>query len=111
VNGVADGLLFGNVRQFVVQVETVAAVLLYSGVMTFLILKAIGLVMPIRVGAKQERLGIDIVNHGEEAYSSGEGALLLLDDEVPRTFLDGTYEDPDAEVFRSPATASRSSDA
>jgi Amt family ammonium transporter len=100
VNGVADGLLFGNVRQLAVQAFTVAVVFLYSGLMTFLILKGLSLVMPIRAVLREERLGLDIVNHGEEAYSSGEGALLLMDDEVPTAFLDGSNEDPDAEAGR-----------
>jgi len=111
INGVADGLLFGNVRQFVVQLGTVAAVFAYSSVLTFLILKVIGLFLPIRAVGREERLVLDIVAHGEEAYSTGEGALLLLDDEVPTAFLDGSSHDPDAETARrSPTFATRSSD-
>jgi Amt family ammonium transporter len=92
INGVADGLLFGNVRQFTVQVVSVVAVLAYSGGLTFLILKAIALVTPLRVDVRDERRGLDIVNHGEEAYTTGEGALLLVDEEVPKTFRDGSWE-------------------
>ena len=112
VNGVADGLLFGNVRQLSVQAFTVAVVFLYSGLMTFLILKGLSLVMPIRAVPREERLGLDIVSHGEEAYSSGEGALLLMNDEVPTAFLDGSNEDPDAEAGRlTAAPVTRSFDA
>jgi Amt family ammonium transporter len=50
--------------------------------MTFLILKTIGLVLPLRGTAKEESLGMDLLNHGEEAYASGEGAVLLLDEEI-----------------------------
>jgi Amt family ammonium transporter len=68
--------------------------------------------MPIRAVPREERLGLDIVNHGEEAYSSGEGALLLMDDEVPTAFLDGSNEDPDAEAGRlTVARVARSFDA
>ena len=86
VNGVADGLLFGNAAQFGAQVVSIVAVLLYSGVLTFVILKVVGMFMPLRVEEKEERKGLDIANHGEEAYSSGEGALLLLDHEAPGMF-------------------------
>jgi Amt family ammonium transporter len=77
-NGVADGLLFGNPRQFAIQAAGVAAALLYSGVMTFGILKVIALAVPLRVSAREEGLGLDVTQHGEEAYTSGEGAILVL---------------------------------
>ena len=49
----------------------------YAFVMTFALLKAIGLVMPLRGSEHEEALGMDLVHHGEEAYASGEGAILL----------------------------------
>ena len=42
-----------------------------------------------RAVPKEEGVGMDIVNHGEEAYSTGEGAVLLLDDEVPAVITNG----------------------
>lgn len=95
VNGVADGLLFGDVAQFTVQAGTVAVVFAYSGAVTFLILKGLSLVTPLRVEAKEESRGLDIVNHGEEAYTSGEGALLLLDHEVHEALRGGPRVDPE----------------
>ena len=44
---------------------------------TFVLLKLIGLVMPLRATEREEALGMDIVSHGEEAYATGEGALLV----------------------------------
>jgi Amt family ammonium transporter len=41
------------------------AVFAYAGGMTWIILKAISLVMPLRVGAAQESVGLDISEHGE----------------------------------------------
>jgi Amt family ammonium transporter len=82
INGTADGLLFGNVAQFGIQALSVVAVFAYSGLLTFAILKVMGLFMTIRAVPKEEGVGMDIVNHGEEAYSTGEGAVLLLDDEA-----------------------------
>jgi Amt family ammonium transporter len=49
----------------------------YAFAMTFVLLKLIGLVMPLRVPANQEAVGLDVTQHGEEAYVSGEGAILV----------------------------------
>ncbi|NNE35097.1 MAG: ammonium transporter [Rhodothermales bacterium] len=81
-NGGADGLFFGNAAQLGIQALSIVAVFAYSAAMTFVILKAIGLVMDLRADKKAESIGLDILNHGEEAYSDGEGALLLLDEEI-----------------------------
>ncbi len=82
INGTVDGLLFGNLAQFGIQALSVGVVFLYSGLLTFAILKGMSLFMTIRAVPKEEGVGMDIVNHGEEAYSTGEGAVLLLDDEA-----------------------------
>ena len=67
-NGVADGLLFGNPGQLLIQATAVAAAIVYSGVMSFILLKLIGLVIPLRATAADEGTGLDITQHGEEAY-------------------------------------------
>jgi Amt family ammonium transporter len=41
------------------------------------ILRVIGLVMPLRASEHEEAQGMDIVQHGEEAYVTGEGAILI----------------------------------
>ncbi len=81
-NGSADGLLFGNPMQLGIQALSIVVVFAYSGGMTFLILKGLGLAMELRSDKKSEGRGLDVINHGEEAYSDGEGALLLLDEEM-----------------------------
>jgi Amt family ammonium transporter len=63
-----DGLLFGNPGQFAVQLTAVAAALVYSGVMSFILLKLIGLVLPLRADVSDESTGMDLSQHGEEAY-------------------------------------------
>jgi Amt family ammonium transporter len=35
------------------------------------------LFVPLRVSEREEALGMDVVQHGEEAYNSGEGAILV----------------------------------
>jgi Amt family ammonium transporter len=77
-NGTADGLLYGNPRQLGVQAVAVLAAIAYSAAATFVILKLIALVSSLRVGANEEGLGLDVSQHGEEAYARGEGAILVL---------------------------------
>ena len=40
----------------------------------------IGLFTPLRGSEHEEALGMDVVHHGEEAYATGEGAILVLPD-------------------------------
>jgi Amt family ammonium transporter len=76
----ADGLLFGNPRQLAIQLAAVLLSLAWSGALTFGLLKLIGLVIPLKVAAREEGLGLDVSQHGEEAYASEAGALLILPD-------------------------------
>ena len=50
----------------------------YSGVASYLLLKLIGVVMSLKAVTKEEGLGMDFSQHGEEAYADGEGAILVL---------------------------------
>jgi Amt family ammonium transporter len=77
-NGAADGLLFGNPRQFLVQVLAVLVTMAFSAAGTFVLLKLVNVVIPIKVTLRDEGLGLDVSQHGEEAYTSGEGAILVL---------------------------------
>src|SRR6187399_1609950 len=74
----SDGLLFGNPRQFGIQVVAILLVAAYSGVGSFALLKLIGLVMPLRAEGNEEGVGMDVTQHGEEAYAEGEAAILVL---------------------------------
>jgi Amt family ammonium transporter len=77
INGVADGLLYGNPHQFLVQVTAVASALVYSGVLSFVLLKVIGAVTPLHASADDESEGLDSTMHGEEAYTHpGAGTLM-----------------------------------
>jgi len=87
--GGADGLLAGNPRQLGIQALGVAVTLVYSAVMSFGLLKLVGLAAPLRAGVRAEGLGLDIGEHGEEAYTEGEGAILILPPTPPRP-LPGT---------------------
>ncbi|MDQ4049401.1 MAG: ammonium transporter [Actinomycetota bacterium] len=76
-NDVSDGLLYGNAAQLGDQALAVLAAPTYAFAMTFVLLKVIGLVMPLRASEGEEALGMDVVQHGEEAYVTGEGAILV----------------------------------
>lgn len=82
--GGTDGLLHGNVRQLAIQLVGVLVTLAYSAAMSFGLLKLAGLVAPLRANARIEGLGLDVGEHGEEAYTEGEGAILVLPDPPSR---------------------------
>ncbi|MGI8594622.1 MAG: ammonium transporter [Solirubrobacteraceae bacterium] len=76
-NGVSDGLLYGDAGQLGSQALAALAAPAYAFGATFVILKVIGLITPLRGPEREEALGMDIVHHGEQAYASGEGAILI----------------------------------
>ena len=78
----ADGLLAGNAAQLGIQALGVATSLIYAGAMTFVILKVLGWVTVLRAAPKTEGVGMDVSQHGEEAYTNGEGSILVLPDVV-----------------------------
>jgi len=76
-NGVSDGFVYGNAAQLGDQALAALAAPLYAFFATYLLLRLIGLVMPLRSSEREEALGLDVIHHGEEAYASGEGAILI----------------------------------
>jgi Amt family ammonium transporter len=78
-NAPADGLLHGGARLMLNQAAAVGAVLLYSALITFLLLKLIDAIIGLRRSPRDEGIGMDITQHGEEAYNRGEGAVLVLE--------------------------------
>jgi Amt family ammonium transporter len=67
VNGV-NGLLFGNPGQLVAQVLAVAVVALFAFFGSYLLLKLVNVFSPLRVTPQAEDAGLDLSEHGEEAY-------------------------------------------
>jgi Amt family ammonium transporter len=59
------GLLEGNGKQLLIQLYGVAATVAWSGVGTFVLLKLIGLLVPLRVSKENEIEGLDVTQHGE----------------------------------------------
>ena len=67
VNGV-NGLLYGNAGQLVAQLLAIGVVAPFSFLGSYALLKAINVVSPLRVSPEEEDTGLDISQHGEEAY-------------------------------------------
>lgn len=53
------------IPQLVTQIEGVVAVMIYSAIMTFIIAKVIDITIGLRVGDEEERMGLDLSQHGE----------------------------------------------
>jgi Amt family ammonium transporter len=68
LNGLFDGLIAGNPGQVAIQGTAVLTAIVYSGVVSFVLLKLIGIVIPLRADLTDEGTGLDITQHGEEAY-------------------------------------------
>ena len=66
----ADGLITGRFDQLWIQIQAAGFTILWVGVGTYAVLKAIGAFVPLRLTDTQERQGADIHAHGEEAYNS-----------------------------------------
>jgi Amt family ammonium transporter len=64
----ADGLLYGNAGQLWTQLLAVGTTIVFSAGMTFLLLKLVNIVTPLRSEELHEEEGLDVVEHGEKGY-------------------------------------------
>jgi ammonium transporter, Amt family len=72
-----DGLLNGGGATLLgKQVVAVAATLAFSGVLSFVILKAVDSVIGLRVSEEQEIAGLDLAQHSEAGYAFSEGGSM-----------------------------------
>ncbi len=62
----ADGLFYGNASFFFIQVKALLIVVTYSFVVSFLIFKFIGAILPLRVSEEEEEMGLDASQHDEK---------------------------------------------
>jgi len=67
--GGADGLIAGNTAQMWPQFVSVVATIGHSLVVTFILYKAIDMIIGVRVDEHAEALGIDLAEHHERAYT------------------------------------------
>jgi Amt family ammonium transporter len=64
-----DGLVFGNLHLIGVQLVGILAVVLYSLIVTMIILKILDKTLGVRIKAEDELEGLDLSQHGESGYS------------------------------------------
>ncbi|HEU4980314.1 MAG TPA: ammonium transporter [Solirubrobacterales bacterium] len=76
-NGVSDGLIYGNAAQLGDQALAALAAPVYAFVATYVLLRVIGFVTDLRGVERDEAVGMDFIHHGEEAYPTKEGAILV----------------------------------
>lgn len=65
----ADGLFFGNPQQLLIQAAATAVTLVYSFAVSMIIYKIVDFVIGVRVGEKEEAIGLDLTQHHERAYT------------------------------------------
>jgi len=75
--GGTAGFIEGNFAQLGTQAMAVLAALTFSAVASLTLYKLVALVSPLRVERDEEGRGLDVHLHGEQAISSGEGAVLI----------------------------------
>ena len=68
INAAGSGLIDGNPGQVLVQLVAVGATITYAVGATFLIVKLVDFLLGMRVGAREEEMGLDLSVHGEVAY-------------------------------------------
>ena len=66
--GLAEGVTSG--QQFMVQFAGVAITAVWTAVASYIILKLVGMVTPLRVDNQTEIEGLDLAQHGERGYSN-----------------------------------------
>jgi len=74
-NVTTSGLFYGHPHQLLVQAGAALTIIVWDGLVTFLILKGIGLFMKLRIPDAELEIG-DVAVHGEEAYPTEELALV-----------------------------------
>jgi Amt family ammonium transporter len=80
----ANGLIHGNPGQLGAQAAAVGVTLGYSLVATLVILRVLDLVFGLRVSEEEEKIGLDMSQHGERAYAfQGLSVLQVADLTVP----------------------------
>ncbi|MEG6585331.1 ammonium transporter [Dendrosporobacter sp. 1207_IL3150] len=79
----ADGLFYGNSALMLPQLVGVIAAAAFSGIATFAIIKVMSAFMAIRVESTDESGGLDISEHGQEAYDLTIGTALPVINERP----------------------------
>ena len=65
----ANGLLYGNPGLLWIQIKVVLITMVFSFVVSFILFKLVDAVMGLRVSDHEERIGLDLSEHREAAYT------------------------------------------
>lgn len=65
----ADGFFYGNPAQLFIQIKAVLITAIYSFVVSFILLKIVNAVFNLRSSKEDERIGLDLTEHREAAYT------------------------------------------
>ncbi len=65
----ANGLFYGNPAQLWIQFKAVAITAVFSFVVTFILLKLVNIIFKVRSESQEERIGLDLTEHREAAYT------------------------------------------
>ena len=68
-----SGLIYGSAKLFIAQIGAIVFTIIFSAVMTFIIIKVISLFTAIRVSDRAEAVGLDDSEHDETAYPTFMG--------------------------------------
>jgi Amt family ammonium transporter len=63
------GAFYGNTTQVMLQLKAVGVTLIYSGVVSFILLKIIDFTIGLRTSEEGEKMGLDLTDHAETAYT------------------------------------------
>ncbi|HXY68876.1 MAG TPA: ammonium transporter [Gemmatimonadales bacterium] len=100
--GGADGVLAGNLAQLGVQALAVLAAIAISAVGTAVIFGLLHVTMGVRAGVHDEITGLDIADHGEEAYFGGDvGAVAGPGLALGRSVIVAHHKEPPARAKAS----------
>jgi Amt family ammonium transporter len=66
----ADGLFYGNPGQLWIQFVSVVATCAFAFVVSYVLLKIVNAIVPIRITEEEEEAGLDVAIHSESAYQA-----------------------------------------
>ena len=64
-----NGLFHGNPGQVVIQLKAVIYTIVWSGVISFILLKIVDATLGLRADTRDEQVGLDLTEHAETAYT------------------------------------------
>ncbi|MCY2926961.1 MAG: ammonia channel protein, partial [Planctomycetota bacterium] len=68
-DGGANGLFYGNPKQLLIQLAATGVTIVYAFVVSVILFKVVNVFSSLRVGAHEERVGLDLTEHKETGYT------------------------------------------